>query len=92
MAGDKIVFMIPNNLAQIDNDTAYYSAFNFPAVLKTLGPKVWQARMKPLHVMLSMDSRPKIRRSLAFSIHLIAEILGPELTTTDIMPLVFRLL
>ena len=60
--------------------------------MKTLGPKVWPSRLKPLHGMLSTDARWKVRRSVAFSIHTIAQALGPELTTKDLMPLVFRLL
>jgi len=36
-------------MKQIDNDTAYYCAFNFPAVLKTAGARWWKEKFKPMH-------------------------------------------
>jgi len=36
-------------MKQVDNDTAYYCAFNFPAVLKTAGARAWKEKFKPMH-------------------------------------------
>jgi serine/threonine-protein phosphatase 4 regulatory subunit 1 len=38
------------------------------------------------------DMRWKVRRSLAYSIHECAQVLGPELTETDILPVLFHFL
>jgi len=73
-------------IRQVDNETAFHCAFNFPAVLKTLGVKYWDLKLKPMYDIMASDDRWKIRRSLAFSIHEIAKILGPELTERDLLP------
>ena len=85
-------FAVPASLAQIDNDTAYYCAYNFPAVLLTLGKDAWHGRLKPLHTVLVGDMRWKVRRCLAYSLHECANILGSELTEKDLMPVLFHLL
>lgn len=38
------------------------------------------------------DLRWKVRRSLAFSMHECAQILGPEITEKDLMPVLFHFL
>ena len=38
------------------------------------------------------DMRWKVRRSLAYSMHECAEILGPEITESDILPVLFHFL
>jgi len=38
------------------------------------------------------DLRWKVRRSLAFSMHECAKIIGPELTEHDLLPVLFHLL
>jgi serine/threonine-protein phosphatase 4 regulatory subunit 1 len=78
-------------LAQVDNDTAFHCAYNFPAVLKTLGPSAW-GKLKPMHDQMVTDMRWKVRRSLAFSIHECAMILGPYLTESDLLPVIFHFL
>lgn len=37
------------NIEKADNDTAYYCAFNFPAVLKAMGTDQWAQQLKPMH-------------------------------------------
>ena len=80
------------NIQQVDNDTAFHCAYNFPAVLKTLGVKHWSEKLKPMHDQMVTDNRWKIRRSLAFSLHECASILGPELTERDLLPVLFHFL
>ena len=36
-------------IQSVDNDTAFHCAYNFPAVLKTLGAKYWPEKLKPMH-------------------------------------------
>ena len=48
--------------------------------------------MKPMHDQMVIDNRWKVRRSLAFSIHECATILGPELTEKDLLPVLFHFL
>ena len=66
-------------------------AYNLPAVLLTLGVGSWRY-LKQLHFLLMSDLRWKIRRSLAFSLHECAKILGPEITQNDLMPILFHFL
>ena len=84
--------MKQDSLDQVDNETAYHCAYNFPAVLLAIGPESWYDKLKPLHDMLVTDNRWKIRRSLAFSIHECAKILGPEITESDLLPVMFHFL
>ena len=79
-------------ISQVDNDTAFHCAYNFPAVLRTLGAKYWNSKLKPMHEQMVTDMRWKVRRSLAYSIHECAQVLGPELTETDILPVLFHFL
>lgn len=45
-----------------------------------------------MHDMMVTDLRWKVRRSLAYSMHECAEILGPEITEKDLMPILFHFL
>lgn len=45
-----------------------------------------------MHDQMVTDMRWKVRRSLAFSIHECAEIIGPGLTEKDLLPILFHLL
>lgn len=68
-----------------DNEVPFHCAYNFPAVLLTLGIKNWP-KLKPVYESLVKDSRIKVRRTLSFSLHEIAKILGPELTEKELIP------
>lgn len=48
--------------------------------------------MKGLYNTLSKDSRMKVRRTLAFSLHEMARMLGPEIAGQDLLPIMFRLM
>jgi len=83
---------VAKNIAQVDNETAYYCAYNFPAVLRTVGPAHWHDKLKPMHDQMVTDMRWKVRRSLSFSMHECAKILGPAITEQDLMPVLFHFL
>ena len=59
-------------------DILYHCAFNFPAVLLTLGKQSWP-ELKDIYKTLAIDHRIKVRKTLAYSLFEIAKILGPEL-------------
>lgn len=69
----------------------YHCAYNFPAVLLTLGVKGW-SKLKPVHDQLVKDQRWKVRRSLSFSLHEVAKIIGPDLTEQDLIPVLYHFL
>jgi len=49
-------------------------------------------KIKPVHETLVKDPRWKVRRSLAFSLHEIAKILGPEISEEELMPVLSHFL
>ncbi|KAK0538009.1 hypothetical protein OC834_000581 [Tilletia horrida] len=73
------------------NERAVVTAFNFPAVVYTMGAQHW-SRLKALHAELAQDYAVKVRRSLASSLHEIAKIIGPEGTQADLLPIFGRFL
>jgi serine/threonine-protein phosphatase 4 regulatory subunit 1 len=73
-----------NKSSAQDNEVPYYCAYNFPAVLLTLGSASW-TKLRPVYSLLVKDSRPKVRRTLAYSLHEIASILGPETTEKELL-------
>jgi len=66
----------------------FYCAFNFPAVLYTLGSQHWK-KLKPLYDTLIKDTRWKVRRTLSFSLHEVAKILGPEMVEKELLHVLF---
>jgi serine/threonine-protein phosphatase 4 regulatory subunit 1 len=81
----------PKKHSSPDSDIPYECAFNFPAVLVTMGKGVWP-KLRDLYVNLAHDSRLKVRRTLSFSIHEIAKILGSELTQEELLPILIHFL
>jgi len=67
-----------------DSDVAVYCAFNFPAILQTVGKDNWN-ELKPLYYKLSTHVQSKVRKSLAHSIHCVAQILGQQITENDLL-------
>mmetsp|Transcript_5449 Transcript_5449/g.8476 ORF Transcript_5449/g.8476 Transcript_5449/m.8476 type:complete len:229 (+) Transcript_5449:1332-2018(+) len=80
------------SMDKVDNETAFHCAYNFPAVLQAFGQAIWKEKLKPMHDMMVTDNRWKVRRSLSFSIHECAKIIGPELTEKDLLPVMFHFL
>ncbi|KAE8266755.1 hypothetical protein A4X09_0g5592 [Tilletia walkeri] len=68
------------------HERAVVTAFNFPAVVVTMGAQHW-ARLQPLHTKLSQDDAVKVRRSLAASLHEIAKIIGSEASQAHLLPI-----
>lgn len=66
-------------------------AYNLPAVVLTLGSDQW-SRLKQAHAELTRSDKPKVRKSLAASLHEIAKIVGQEATRDDLLPAATRFL
>jgi hypothetical protein len=69
----------------VDSDLPYYCAFCLPGVLLTLGAENWPI-LRTTFLTLSGDLQWKIRRVLAYSLHELAHILGPQTTIVDLFP------
>ena len=61
-------------------------AFNFPAVVLTLGPARWPELRGFFHYLVQCNSIFKVRRTVAASIGEIAKIIGEEQTRVDLLP------
>ncbi|XP_026474952.1 serine/threonine-protein phosphatase 4 regulatory subunit 1-like isoform X2 [Ctenocephalides felis] len=71
---------------QLDNESSYHCAYSFPAVALTLGRKHWPL-LKGTYEILAGDMQWKVRKTVASSLHVIAEILGEEIASKDLCPI-----
>ncbi|XP_038070184.1 serine/threonine-protein phosphatase 4 regulatory subunit 1-like isoform X2 [Patiria miniata] len=76
----------PSRAQTVDTEIARHCAFSLPGVALTMGRKNWQC-LKEVYETLASDMQWKVRRTLAFSIHELALILGDEVTTMDLVPI-----
>ena len=74
-----------------NKDVCYYSSYNFPAFVYTLGVDNWP-QFKKVYLKLAKFNDGKIKKTLSHSIHELARILGPEITETDLVPIIERFL
>ncbi|KAF0682470.1 Aste57867_25422 [Aphanomyces stellatus] len=72
-------------LGGAEADMKFHCAYNYPAVALTLGREGWP-RIAAGFDALSRDGFWKVRRTLAFSLHEMAHLLGPDLTETHLVP------
>jgi serine/threonine-protein phosphatase 4 regulatory subunit 1 len=68
-----------------DAEIVNYCAFDFPAVIYTIGRDRW-GEVKATYEALVKDLQWKVRRPLAHALHEVAAILGQELTEKDLCP------
>uniref|UniRef100_A0A2K5QIH3 Putative WW-binding domain-containing protein n=1 Tax=Cebus imitator TaxID=2715852 RepID=A0A2K5QIH3_CEBIM len=84
---DQYVSMTDPARAQtVDTDIATHCAYSLPGVALTLGRQNWHC-LKDTYETLASDVQWKVRRTLAFSIHELAVILGDQLTAADLVPI-----
>jgi serine/threonine-protein phosphatase 4 regulatory subunit 1 len=76
----------PYLIETIDTKIVQHCAYSFPGVAMTLGQKYWHC-LKELYESLASDEDWEVRRTLAFSIHELALILGEQLTAADLVPI-----
>lgn len=62
-----------------EGDMVETCAFNFPAVVVTVGRDKWDM-LEGAYVVLVKDVHWKVRKSLAYSLHEIANVVGTEIT------------
>ncbi|XP_014674064.1 PREDICTED: serine/threonine-protein phosphatase 4 regulatory subunit 1-like [Priapulus caudatus] len=84
---EKFTSMTQIILAQtVDTEIAKHCAYSLPAVAYTLGRCNWSC-LKNTYETLASDMQWKVRRTLAFSNHELAVILGPDITAKDLVPI-----
>ncbi|XP_043946002.1 serine/threonine-protein phosphatase 4 regulatory subunit 1-like isoform X2 [Protopterus annectens] len=76
----------PARAQTVDTEIAKHCAYSLPGVALTLGRKNWHC-LKDTYETLASDVQWKVRRTLAFSIHELAVILGDQLTAADLVPI-----
>uniref|UniRef100_A0A8C2HK12 WW-binding domain-containing protein n=1 Tax=Cyprinus carpio TaxID=7962 RepID=A0A8C2HK12_CYPCA len=76
----------PARAQSVDTEIAKHCAFSLPGVALTLGRQNWHC-LKNTYETLATDVQWKVRRTLAFSIHELAVILGDQLTAADLVPI-----
>jgi len=75
----------PSRAQTVDGEITRHCAYNLPAVALTLGRQNWPC-IKYLYETLAQDMQWKVRRTLAFSMHQLALIVGEEITHNDLVP------
>ena len=70
--------------AQPDNDMRRHCAFQFPAVLLTVGAARWD-ELRTSYLLLARDSETAVRRTLSFSLHEIAHVLDTQAVETELL-------
>lgn len=73
-----------------DPERPLVMAYNFPAVVLTLGGQTHWSRLRQMHAELSQDSSVKVRQSLAASLFEIAKLVGAEAARDDLLPILER--
>ena len=86
-----IEFYVSTTENSSNKDVCYYSSFNFPAFVYTLGREHWE-EFRAIYLKLAKFNDGRIKKTLAHSIHELARILGPEITEADLMPQMERFL
>ena len=71
--------------SQNDSDLVEYCAFNFPAVVLTLGKSNW-SKLEKAYGNLIKDVQAKVRRSLSYSLHEVSKIVGIEISEKSLCP------
>ncbi|KRY21685.1 Serine/threonine-protein phosphatase 4 regulatory subunit 1, partial [Trichinella patagoniensis] len=74
-----------------EDDGAYLASVSFPGVVLALGRSYWYL-LKGTFVDFSQNSHQRIRRTLACSMHVLAMILGPDISEVDLVPIFIRLM
>eukprot|EP01127_Copromyxa_protea_P005489 TRINITY_DN15418_c0_g1_i1.p1 TRINITY_DN15418_c0_g1~~TRINITY_DN15418_c0_g1_i1.p1 ORF type:complete len:623 (-),score=123.49 TRINITY_DN15418_c0_g1_i1:18-1886(-) len=71
----------------VDPELPFKFAFNFPAVLLTTGADGWST-LSAAYEKLALHPNWEVRSSFSHSMHHVAEIVGPEITKTALLPIV----
>ncbi|KAI8336174.1 armadillo-type protein [Chlamydoabsidia padenii] len=74
-----------NQMFKMETDRTIICAYNFPAVVLTVGADYWDSHLRETYLSLTKDYQIKVRRTFAYSLHEIARIIGPERTESDLV-------
>ncbi|PWN17967.1 ARM repeat-containing protein [Microstroma glucosiphilum] len=74
-----------------DPERPLIMAYNFPAVVLTLGGAAWP-RLRQAHGDLCADPSSKVRQCLGASLHELGKLIGAEGTENDLLPVLHRYL
>ncbi|ELP85305.1 serine/threonine protein phosphatase 2A 65 kDa regulatory subunit A beta isoform, putative [Entamoeba invadens IP1] len=80
-----ITFFISNCASTSDSEQQYYGAFYFVTVLQTIGVEKWSL-LTSSYEQLALSVHWKNRKCVASSLHLLANILGNEITLAYLIP------
>lgn len=69
----------------------YYASINFPAFIYVQGAKEWK-NYRSLYQKLAQSTDVLTKKTIAYSVHELAKILGPEITAQDLIEVVDRFL
>ena len=73
-------------MKEIDNNLCYKCAYNFPAVMLTLGKQFWPLLHQHFLLLCNdLQSSVRVRKTMAKSIYQIALIIGSEQATKDLV-------
>lgn len=67
---------------EADEDVRQHCAYNFPAVLKTIGARKYSTLLHATYVQYVQDTSPTVRCTAAACFHEVAKILGKERTAS----------
>ena len=70
--------------AVVDTEAIFHCAYNFPAVVATLGASRFEELAETFNALVH-DTKPSIRATLSHSLHEIAKMIGPDLTQTYLL-------
>eukprot|EP00011_Vannellida_sp_DIVA3-517-6-12_P010523 CAMPEP_0114617832 /NCGR_PEP_ID=MMETSP0168-20121206/7397_1 /TAXON_ID=95228 ORGANISM="Vannella sp., Strain DIVA3 517/6/12" /NCGR_SAMPLE_ID=MMETSP0168 /ASSEMBLY_ACC=CAM_ASM_000044 /LENGTH=650 /DNA_ID=CAMNT_0001828973 /DNA_START=214 /DNA_END=2166 /DNA_ORIENTATION=+ len=77
--------MVQGNKSKFgDSDTVLFCAYSFPGVLVTVGAERWPM-LRDIYLTLVKDLQVKVRRTLSYSLHEVAKILGTETTENELL-------
>lgn len=74
----------PTGDMSIDAELRYWCAYNFPAVLQTLGASRWD-ELKEVYHTLIQSRTASVKQTLAPSLHAVAKILGEKLVEEELI-------
>lgn len=76
---DFLLLYIETGLRTKNKDLLFHCAYNMPGILFILKSESWES-LKELYVKLSKSNDARIKKTLAYSIHEIAKLVGQEVT------------
>ena len=67
------------------DDLAMFCAFSLPGVALSLGKDQWVRSLRHVFLTLVENPQPRVRRTLAYSLHILAQILGPKMSEEELL-------